>query len=225
MSVPVDFLLDGTVPSYEWKDLYAYVSVYGIHIVIGALLSAVTIYRREMSCNRVFHEDEEEDSSTTTTEGEGGRTNSNAAEGEESVPAVLDEATLLRISEKLEAETDELLEGAGMYCSAQPIVSLLYTLWLGGYFQILDGEGNKQDGSNIDNDNHRSNNVKNNHFYHYQEGEPHLHSNFLRGQEHVSSSDLLEHAWNYCSGEPLLTAMALFLLHKSKFFGISSHLP
>ena len=44
----------------DWEEVYQYVSDYGMHIALWAFLSAVTIYRREMSVNRLYHKDEEE---------------------------------------------------------------------------------------------------------------------------------------------------------------------
>jgi len=99
----------------DWEDVYAYVSVYGVHIFVGAVLSAVTLYRREMSCNRVFHEEEEKEE----------------AQEEESMPVSF-------ISDEWEAETEELLEGAGLYCSGQPFRTLA-SLWL-DCFPVIDQE-------------------------------------------------------------------------------------
>jgi hypothetical protein len=105
----------------DWEDMYSYVSLYGVHIVIGALLSAVTIYRREMSCNRVFHEDDSDDEAE-----------------DESLSAPF------CISDELEAEAEELLDGAGMYCSGQPIVALA-AAWLEFFTSVENGDNSKDD--------------------------------------------------------------------------------
>jgi len=86
----------------EWK---RFVSLYSVQITVGAVLSALTIYRKQLSSNRCFHEDDEK---------------------EEEEEMVEDDDP---VSYKFEMQAEELLNGAGTYCSGAPIVSLL-THWL-----------------------------------------------------------------------------------------------
>lgn len=106
----------------SWDELYDYMAVYGVHLLFGALLSAVTIYRREMSCNRVFHVDEEP---------------KEAREGERE-PASPDNSI---ISDEVEEETDALLDSAGRFCACQPIIHWA-SLWMDS-FPCDDKDGNE----------------------------------------------------------------------------------
>lgn len=99
----------------DWDGFLNYMAVYGIHLLCGALLSAVTIYRREMSCNRVFHEEHQD----------------------EQVPS----SDNSLISDQMEEETEELLESAGSFCSCQPIVQLA-SKWIDS-FHCEDQDGNE----------------------------------------------------------------------------------
>lgn len=99
----------------DWEGFVNYMAVYGIHLLCGALLSAVTIYRREMSCNRVFHEEHKD----------------------EPVPS----SDNSFISDQMEEETEELLESAGNFCSCQPIVQLA-SKWIDS-FHCEDQHGNE----------------------------------------------------------------------------------
>ena len=96
MSVP---LFRGSFDAWNWDEFYDYFAVYGVHVFMGLLLSAVTVFRREMSCNRVFHEEEEEEEKSTTSS------------PEQSF-----------MTDAMEEETEELLESAGNFCSCHPIV-------------------------------------------------------------------------------------------------------
>ena len=80
--------------------------MYGAQIVVLTCLSAMTIYRRELSSNRVFHQEEE------ATEEEGSAYSPRR-----------------QVSEKTLHETDELLEGAGSYCSGAPLLAIV-SVWL-----------------------------------------------------------------------------------------------
>lgn len=90
--------------AFEWAELQDYVAVYGMHLLLGFLLIAVTVFRREMSCNRVFHEEEEEKS-------------------------VLSSPEQSYMSDAMEEEAEGLLESAGNFCSCQPIVHLA-SVWM-----------------------------------------------------------------------------------------------
>jgi hypothetical protein len=80
--------------------------MYGAQIVVLTCLSAMTVYRRELSSNRIFHQEEE------------------VTEEEKSV-----NSPRRQVSEKTLHETDELLEGAGSYCSGAPLLAII-SIWL-----------------------------------------------------------------------------------------------
>eukprot|EP00980_Cylindrotheca_fusiformis_P002821 scaffold672_cov126-Cylindrotheca_fusiformis.AAC.22 len=80
----------------DWHD---FLSLYSVEITIGVLLSALTIYRKQLSSNRCFHQEED----------------ANIEEAETKV---------LTFPDEMEGQTEELLDSAGLYCSGAPIVSL-----------------------------------------------------------------------------------------------------
>ena len=82
--------------------LYYYTRLYGAQLVLITLLSAVTVYRREMSCNRVYTE--------------GDRVKSRRKGSYE-------------LSDRWEESTEDLLEGAGAYCSGEPLYAVALSLW------------------------------------------------------------------------------------------------
>lgn len=96
-------------------DWQTFVSLYSLQITVGAVLSALTIYRKQLSSNRCFHDDEEQ-------------------EQEEKVE---DEP----LSYEFEMQAEELLDGAGLYCSGAPILTLLSN-WI-ECFPAEDVEGKK----------------------------------------------------------------------------------
>lgn len=161
----------------DWEALYSIVSAYGAHIALCAFLSAVTLYRREISCNRSYHDNDGFEiviGSSTADQGN---------EISPSPPSTLSSLGRLPISEEHEIRAEQLLEGAGLYCSGEPIKNLA-SLWL----QCFPNEGcGFTDGD---------------------EKEPSLRT--LDGD--LTAADLLERAGSYASGEPLIAAMALLLL-------------
>lgn len=96
----------------DWGEFYEYMTLYGIHLLFGAVLSAVTIFRREMSCNRVFHQEE------APVDGEQNEADQLPLSPDSSIS-----------SDAIEEETEDLLDQAGMYCSGQPIVHLA-SMWM-----------------------------------------------------------------------------------------------
>lgn len=91
--------------TWNWDEFYDFVVVYGAHLFLGFLLSAVTVFRREMSCNRVFHKEEEEEKS------------------------VISSPEHSYMTDAIEEETEELLESAGNFCSCHPIVHFA-SVWM-----------------------------------------------------------------------------------------------
>mmetsp|Transcript_30277 Transcript_30277/g.72611 ORF Transcript_30277/g.72611 Transcript_30277/m.72611 type:complete len:436 (-) Transcript_30277:286-1593(-) len=98
-------------------DWQSFVSLYSLQITVGAVLSALTIYRKQLSSNRCFHEDDEEEQKMA----------------EEDEPSCL--------SYEFEMQAEELLDGAGLYCSGAPILSIVST-WI-ECFPVDDLEGKK----------------------------------------------------------------------------------
>ena len=91
----------------DWNDLSQCISAYGAYVALWAVLSAMTVYRREISCNRAYHEDEEPS--------ENNETNAKRLSGRQT-------STMIK-SDEAELMAEELLEGAGMYCSGRPLLN------------------------------------------------------------------------------------------------------
>jgi hypothetical protein len=85
-----------------------YTRLYGVQLVLLTLLSAVTVYRREMSCNHVYTED---DDIHARSNKDRRKDNGEGADN------------------KWEECTEELLEGAGAYCSGEPLLAVMLSLW------------------------------------------------------------------------------------------------
>ena len=100
-----------------------YGSLYGAHIVLLAMLSAITVYRREMSCNHCYAEQEEEEEKREGAENERDQRNHRETEATShfytSLPHLVKSPCRRFESEEEEEEAafDELLELAGLYCS------------------------------------------------------------------------------------------------------------
>ena len=102
-------LMGGSLDAWNWDEFYGYFAVYGVHVFMGLLLSAVTVFRREMSCNRVFHDEEEEE--------------------DEEDKSVISSPEQSFMTDAMEEETEELLESAGNFCSCHPIVHFA-SVWM-----------------------------------------------------------------------------------------------
>jgi hypothetical protein len=129
--------------------LYQYSRIYASQIVLLTVLSAMTIFRREMSCNRVFHEgDDAQDQADEAQEEEGGQAWDELLEGAgkwgsgkplmEMVQSIW--GSMMRSKERVkstnkrsenwtEEMSDELLEGAGLSLSGEPFCSAVVSLW------------------------------------------------------------------------------------------------
>ena len=105
----------------DWDEVSRCISAYGAYVALWAVLSAVTVYRREISCNRSYHEDEEEESDNYGT-------NINKTPSSE-VPGRT--ANAFTKTDELELMAEKLLEGAGLYCSGKPILKFVEKLLLG----------------------------------------------------------------------------------------------
>ena len=124
---------------HDWENVYEYISAYGGHVALCAILSAVTVYRREISCNRSYHEDgdvDEEDSNSDN------KTKGNNKTLIRSARLSYNNATISSDNEEQELMTEQLLEGAGLYCSGRPMLNFAELLWLG--FGGDDSDENKE---------------------------------------------------------------------------------
>lgn len=84
--------------------LYQYVQTYGLlHVVLLASLGAITVFRREMSCNHCYVEHESRDSSD-------------------------DKSTTIGSIDWDEEEAEAMLEGAGLYCSGSSLMPVFLSL-------------------------------------------------------------------------------------------------
>lgn len=109
----------------DWDQCYDYISAYGGHIALWAILSAVTVYRREISCNRSYHEDDEDEDTITNYE------------ASPMARISCDKVTTVPIdNDQKELMTEKILEGAGLYCSGMPLLNFAALLRLG-----FDGYG------------------------------------------------------------------------------------
>ncbi|KAL3932318.1 MAG: hypothetical protein SGBAC_010906, partial [Bacillariaceae sp.] len=112
---------DSTLGSLD--DWQSFVSLHCLQITVGAVLSALTIYRKQLSSNRCFHEDDTQREEEKVSE-------------ENYKPSILS-------SYEFEMQAEEMLDGAGLYCSGAPIVSALSN-WLDCFPGGDDIEGNKK---------------------------------------------------------------------------------
>jgi hypothetical protein len=159
----------------DWEGVYHYLSEYGFHITMWALLSAVTVYRREMSVNRLYHKNDEEDLESSVSNPSLGDVSTSSG----CFPSHSYQRILKLYDEEHEIETEELLEGAGMYSSPlKPILNLvsLATLWM--------------------------------HSFPGDDEEPYL--KMMKAD--LTTTDLLERAGSYASGEPIAAVLAAFNL-------------
>jgi hypothetical protein len=115
-------------PLGEWEDFYTCVLQYGFYVALWGFLCAVTIYRREISCNRLYHKDDDDDRTNNVMMVnedfiDHPNNNSNISDPGSPLSVLLDD--------EREIETEELLEGAGLYCSGRAIVNFatVASLW------------------------------------------------------------------------------------------------
>jgi len=120
------FRLFESPTSAPWSvtaSLCYYTRLYGLQLVLVTLLSAVTVYRREMSCNRVYTAEEDDISGAKRCRKEGEEDDDSG-------------------SNKWEESAEELLEGAGAYCSGEPLMPVVLKLCASIFFESLK-EGNR----------------------------------------------------------------------------------
>jgi len=92
--------------------LYTIAKLYAAQIILITFLSAVTIYRREMSCNHVYVQDEEDHANVETEEEESLRYQQHESEEQQHCE-----------------EWDQLLDGAGTWGSGEALLNITFSLW------------------------------------------------------------------------------------------------
>jgi hypothetical protein len=131
--------MDASDDFSEW--ICRYGSLYGPQIVLIATLSAITVYRREMSCNHCYAPERSETSSGQDTEWNDEWNEAEAevlldgvglyCSGASLQPIVLRVCAFLRETENClshapdSVPTEDLLEMAGMFLSGEPLASAL----------------------------------------------------------------------------------------------------
>jgi Cytochrome b5-like Heme/Steroid binding domain/F-box domain len=135
----------------------------------------MTIYRREMSCNRVFHqppvlevEEEEEDGFDEYYNNEKDET-----------------------EEVRETETEELLDGAGMYYSGAPLLTMA-SIWVSCFGRDDDDDQEEQQQL-------------------LRQRDETTKKEKALWKEDVTPTDLLDRVGNYYSGEPLWAVVQMLL--------------
>lgn len=111
----------------DWNNIFHFISAYGAYVALWAVLSAVTVYRREISCNRSYHKDDEESNHNHNETIDAYSLN---------VGVPVNSSSTSSENEETELMAEELLEGAGLYCSGRPFLSfaeLLRLGWFDGY--------------------------------------------------------------------------------------------
>jgi len=151
----------------DFDFIYEYISEYGAHIALWVILSGVTVYRREISCNRSYHKDDEEEMEDNRIKDEKSST-ARRISG--------DKVTISIDNEEPDLITEKLSEGgAGLYRSGQPILNFAALFWLG-----FGGCGNGNKKTTTLND--------------------------------LSPEDLLDRVGNYASPDPIMAAIAVFMI-------------
>jgi len=194
---------------------FEYLSAYGVHVALCTILSAVTAYRREISCNRSYHKDDDDDNDDVvdvdvddyddcgireekssddnpSSNNNNSNNSNNRTKDDCTTIAILADndndnknTTIFNVDERKELMTEQLLDGAGMYCSGKPIMNFAELLWLGleYYDYIVDKNENEKDGSSTLNN--------------------------------LTPENLLNRVGNYASfPEPIMATIALFVLWK-----------
>lgn len=110
-------LFESPASSSLTASVFYYTRLWGAQVVVVALLSAVTVYRREMSCNRVY---------TAEEDGAGTRRRRQGRDEDEMAPGKWDEES-----------AESLLEGAGAYCSGEPLLPVVLKLCASIFFESL----------------------------------------------------------------------------------------
>ena len=202
----VKILLPFELPSELINTLCHYISLYGAQILLLAVLIAITIYRRELSVNHTYVEEEGD-------RGNGDR--SGEAHQEEQFNAAL---------------ADNLLEGAGNTFSGEPLMAF-YSIWarivaLAVHEEALDSvEFSKNGASNWDDCSDLLEQVGSfcsgsvvKHVFQKNEQEalPYTHKRITWDD----SEDLFEGAGNFCSG----SVWAHLFLKSLRTFAISKEI-
>jgi len=141
--------------------------LYGPQLVLLATLSAITIYRREISCNHVYAEEEEEENGANAIAN--------------------DDAANRKTRTWNNQKTEDLLDGAGLYCSGSSLVPLILAMAKWFWEEEQQQQKMLQQES--------------------MEPKETAVSSLLSSKQNVSAGDLLELAGNFYCGEPIASLL------------------
>ena len=227
----------------DWEIFYNYLSAYGVHITVCTILSAVTVFRREISCNRSYRKEEEEeeeeegsgsDSNNNTNDNNNNNNNNNnnstiianLADNDNGNDNDNDNDNMIISNdddddddddddEEKELMTEQLLDGAGMYYSGKPILNFAALLWLG--LEYYDYNENDE---NINNENNENGNGNGNTENKKEESSSSSSTSMMND---LTPEDLLDRVGNYASPpEAIMATIALFMLWKKSKLSSSS---
>ena len=202
--------------------LFEYLSAYGIHIALCTILSAVTAYRREISCNHGYHDDVEGEGTQHSCDKRASNTTGNRTTPpvDESVP-IRDCINLIKnnkteiCNEDDELMTEKLLEGAGLYCSGKPVISFASLLWLGlEFFDRIEEDNNGESDENTSSSSSTSTSTSNsNNDTRDTDNDEGSHQTLMP----LTPEDLLDRVGNYASPSELISgAISLFTFWKKR---------
>ena len=230
----------------DWEIFYNYLSAYGVHITVCTILSAVTVFRREISCNRSYRKEEEDEEEEGSGSGSNNNTNNNnnnnnynnnnnnnnnstiianLADNDNGNDNDNDDMIISNDDdddddddEEKELMTEQLLDGAGMYYSGKPILNFAALLWLG--LEYYDYNENDE---NIDNENNENGNGNGNTENKKEESSSSSSTSMMND---LTPEDLLDRVGNYASPpEAIMATIALFMLWKKSKLSSSSLSP
>jgi cytochrome b involved in lipid metabolism len=205
----------------DWEMFYDYLSAYGVHITLCTILSAVTVYRREISCNRSYRKEEDEDEGTGSNNNNNNNNNNNKNNNNNLADNNNGNDNSMTLfnddddddDEEKELMTEQLLDGAGMYYSGKPILNFAALLWLG--LECYDYSEN--DENNNDNGNGNAENEKE------ESSSSSSSSTTTSLMNDLTPEDLLDRVGNYASPpEAIMATIALFMLWKKSKLSSSS---
>ena len=185
----------------DWNDWHDFASLF-----VVAILSALTIYRKQWSSNRCFHQDDDD-----YVGGDDCGGSSREREEESKTQELLEQKQQQQqkqISDLLEREAEELLDGAGLTFSGAPILSLASQLletfltasvMRGDYYYCCCSSSSTTTTTAATT----------------RSKLPLLRNSQEQDDDAIMTSDLLEKAGNYYYSAELVAAIVLFFLNNN----------
>eukprot|EP00978_Attheya_sp_CCMP212_P004087 scaffold8837_cov54-Attheya_sp.AAC.5 len=111
-----------------------FLRLYGVQILLVTVLSAITVFRRDLSCNRVYIDEEAErlEDIERSDSGNQQEERSMAEKNRKSLtvkPAEHLHKAVIRENKMDGDATEALLEGAGHFCSGGPLLPVVLAVW------------------------------------------------------------------------------------------------